>query len=52
LILVGGIRIQVGKNDHKKEKCEEMCCFEVLRVFFWGLEASPEAWTSFVESIE
>jgi hypothetical protein len=43
LILVGGSGsgFRVSKNDHKKEKCEELCCFEVLHVLFWGLEASP-----------
>ncbi len=31
----------------KIEKSYEISCFEVLDVLFWGLKASPVAWTSF-----
>ncbi len=32
------------------EKSWEILCFEVLDVLFWGLKASPVAWTSFKEA--
>ncbi len=38
------IRIQEGKND--PQKIEKVNKFEVLDVLFWGLKASPVAWTS------
>jgi hypothetical protein len=31
---------------HKKEKYEEMCCFEELDVLLLELEGSPADWTS------
>ncbi len=31
-------------------KSEEISCFEMLDVLFWGLKASPVAWTSFMEA--
>jgi hypothetical protein len=33
----------------KKEKSEEIFCFEVLNVLFGGLKASPVAWTFFMK---
>jgi hypothetical protein len=41
------IRIQEVKMIHKKE--EVLLCFEELDVLFCLLEASPVAWTSFME---
>ncbi len=34
----------------KSLMAKEMSCFEVLDVLFWGLKASPVAWTSFMEA--
>ncbi len=33
-------------------KRKQYIVFEMLNVFFWGLEASPVAWTSFLEAQE
>ncbi len=55
------IRIQSGqwipdpdpggqKWPTKIEKNYEISYFEVLNVLFWGLKASPVAWTSFVDA--
>jgi hypothetical protein len=35
---------------HKNRK-KEISCFEVLDVLFWGLEASPVAWMSFMKAV-
>ncbi len=45
LTLTGLIRIQMGKNDPKKEKVKKFIVLK-LDVLFWGLEASSVAWTS------
>jgi hypothetical protein len=34
---------------HKNRKKYRIFMFEVLDVLFWGLKASPVAWTSFME---
>jgi hypothetical protein len=47
LILIVWFLIQVGKMALKKGT---NVLFEVLAVLFCGLEASPEAWTSFLEA--
>ncbi len=45
------IRIQEDKKYPKKiEKWTNISCFEVPDVLFWGLRASPVAWTSFMEA--
>ncbi len=53
------IRIQIADPDPdlggqkwptKIGKSTEFSCFEVLDVLFWGLEASPVAWASFMEA--
>jgi hypothetical protein len=41
------IWIEAGKSDPQKR--EEISCFEVLDVFFGGLEASSGSWKSFKE---
>jgi hypothetical protein len=38
------------KIPRKIEKSEEISRFEVLDVIFRGLNASPEAWTSFMDA--
>jgi hypothetical protein len=37
-----------GKMTHKN-RSEEISCFEVFDVHFWGLKTSLVAWTSFLE---
>jgi hypothetical protein len=45
------IRDPGGKKwTTKIEKSSEISCFEVLDVLFWGLKASPVAWTSFLKA--
>jgi hypothetical protein len=39
------IRIQEGKNSFKNIEKVNNFIFEVLDVLFWGLKASPVAWT-------
>ncbi len=38
------------KWSTKTGKSSEISCFEVLDVLFWGLKASPIAWTFFIEA--
>ncbi len=43
------IHIQEGKNyQQKQKKVDKFIFFEVLDILFWGLKASPVAWTSFM----
>jgi hypothetical protein len=51
-ICPGWIRIhRWTKNDPQiKKKSEETSGFEVLDVLFGGLNASPVAWTSFIQA--
>jgi hypothetical protein len=48
------IRIRIGNPDpdpggqKRTHKIEEVPWFEMLDVLFWGLKASPVAWTSFM----
>ncbi len=55
-IWLAGSGSRRAKRNHKKYKIPGseiiISCFEVLGVFFWGLEASPEAWMSFVDALE
>ncbi len=40
-----------AKMTHKnRKKVQEISCFKVLDVLFWGLKASSVAWTSFMET--
>jgi hypothetical protein len=50
LIWVAGSGSRRAKMTHKNRKKYEFSCFEVLDVLFWGLKASPVAWTSFMEA--
>ncbi len=43
-------RIQESKNDPQKYKKFRNLIFEVLDALFWGLKASPIAWTFFKEA--
>jgi hypothetical protein len=40
-----------GKNyPQKGKKGKKLQILKALDVFFWGLKASPVAWTSFIEA--
>jgi hypothetical protein len=41
----------MAKMTHKnREKNNKISYFEVLKVLFWGLKASPVAWTFSMEA--
>jgi hypothetical protein len=40
----------LAKKNHEKERSAKISCFEVPDFLFWGLEASPVAWTIYLET--